>query len=330
MNTDDRLGQRRAFVREQCHADPDALQPASEDAGMRSYWRLADRGGVLMDAPPADNDLGSWLLMHALFDAGNVRVPAILAQDLGHGFLLMEDLGQNTLLQCVNSENAECWFDAAITQLLHIQALSPRDGLPHYDASLLSRELDFFPDWFIGQELGTKFSDKAQQVWRTACEFLIEQALKQPQVLVHRDFMPRNLMPIASELAVIDFQDAVVGPIAYDPICLFKDAFVSWPEQRVDSWLQDYHERASKAGLPVSEQALFRRDCDLIGVHRHLKVLGIFARLKHRDGKPRYLADTPRFIAYLDTVLPRYRELVPLHELLQAQVWQLWRDRAVS
>lgn len=330
MNTDDRLGQRRAFVREQCHADPDAMQPASEDAGMRSYWRLADGGGVLMDAPPANNDLDSWLLMHALFDAGGVRVPAIRAQDLGHGFLLMEDLGQKTLLQCVNSENAERWFDAAITQLLRIQALSPPDELPHYDASLLGRELDFFPDWFISRELGMTLPSKALQVWRTACEFLVEQALRQPQILVHRDFMPRNLMPIANELAVIDFQDAVVGPIAYDPICLFKDAFVSWPEQRVGEWLQHYHKRASNAGLPVPDQALFRRDCDLIGIHRHLKVIGIFARLKHRDGKPHYLADTPRFIAYLDTALPRYRELVPLHDLLQAQVWPVWHDKAAS
>lgn len=330
MSTDNRLDLRRTFVRQHCHADPDALQAASEDAGLRSYWRLSGHDAVLMDAPTADNDLAPWLAMRALFDAGGVRVPAILAQDLAHGFVLMEDLGQKTLLQSIDSENAERWFDAAITQLLRIQALSPPAGLPHYDTALLGRELDLFPDWFMGRELGMTFSDKAQQIWQVACQFLIGQALKQPQVLVHRDFMPRNLMPVASELAVIDFQDAVVGPIAYDPACLFKDAFVSWPEPRVDEWLQHYHDRATKAGLPVPDKSSFHRDRDLIGIHRHLKVIGIFARLKHRDGKTHYLDDTPRFITYLDTVLPRYRELAPLHDLLQQQVWPAWRDNTAS
>jgi aminoglycoside/choline kinase family phosphotransferase len=139
-------------------------------------------------------------------------------------------------------------------------------------------------------------------------------------VLVHRDFMPRNLMPAGDGLAVLDFQDAVVGPIAYDPISLFKDAFLSWPQARVDGWLDRYHARATAAGLPVPPLARFRRDADWIGVQRHLKVIGIFARLLHRDGKPKYLADAPRFFAYLDAVLPRYPELAPLRELIDSQV----------
>lgn len=330
MSPPERAELRRNFLREHCPAEPGSLRAAGQDAGARCYWRLDNGQGVLMDAPPADNDLALWLAMHALLDAGDVRVPKILARDLAHGFLLLEDLGHDTLLDSIDSDNADSLFDAAITQLLRIQAIAPPADLPRYDDALLGRELDLFDDWFIGRELELTLAATTRQAWLDARQFLITQALAQPQVLVHRDFMPRNLMPVDGGLAVIDFQDAVIGPIAYDPVCLFKDAFVSWPQARIDGWLRQYHGRASQAGLAAPEWAQFQRDVDLMGVHRHLKVIGIFARLEHRDGKSHYLADAPRFMRYLDEVLPQYSELQPLHELLKAQLWPAWLEREAS
>lgn len=319
-----RARQRSSFVRASCQADPAGLHKASEDAAARSYWRLEGLDAVLMDAPPADNDLARWLAMHKLLHDGGVRVPAILALDVAQGFVLLEDLGRATLLDTLDEDNADRWFDAAITQLLAIQRITPPRELPGYDDTLLGRELDLFTEWFLERELGITLSGDALQTWQDARGLLINRALAQPRVLVHRDFMPRNLMPVDGGLAVIDFQDAVAGPIAYDPLCLFKDAFVSWPEARIETWLRHYHERAVQAGLPVPEWPRLRRDVDLIGVHRHLKVIGIFARLKHRDGKSKYLADVPRFITYLDAVLPAHAQLAPLQALLQRQVWPAW------
>ena len=183
-----------------------------------------------------------------------------------------------------------------------------------------ARELRLFDEWFLGRHLGVTLDCEDLEAIDLVYRRLIDAALAQPQVLVHRDFMPRNLMPAADGPAVLDFQDAVRGPIAYDALSLFKDAFLSWPEARVDGWLDRYHARAAAAGLPVPPLARFRRDADWIGVQRHLKVMGIFARLHHRDGKPKYLADAPRFLAHLDGVLPKYPELAPLAALLDRHV----------
>ena len=253
--------------------------------------------------------------------AGGVRVPGVLAEDVDDGFLLLEDLGHQTYLHVVDADNADALFDAAIDQLLRLQAVPTPADLPAYDDALLANELRLFDEWFLGRHLGATLDcddlERLELVYRR----LIDAAMAQPQVLVHRDFMPRNLMPVAGDgPAVLDFQDAVRGPIAYDALCLFKDAFLSWPEDRVDAWLDLYHARAAAAGLPVPPLARFRRDADWIGVHRHLKVMGIFARLNHRDGKPKYVADTPRFLAYLDGVVPKYPELAPLGELLDRHV----------
>jgi len=184
----------------------------------------------------------------------------------------------------------------------------------------LSRELHLFDEWFLGRHLGMALSPAQMQVLESTYRLLIEAALAQPRVLVHRDFMPRNLMPATDGPAVLDFQDAVVGPIAYDVVSLFKDAFISWPDARVERWIERYHVRAEAAGLPVPALKDFRRDADWIGVQRHLKVIGIFARLNHRDGKPKYLHDVPRFFAYLDAVLPRHAELVALRSFIDDTV----------
>src|SRR5690606_9140175 len=210
--------------------------------------------------------------------------------------------------------------DDAITQLLKLQAIDCPDWLPGYDEALLVRELRLFDDWFLQRHLGITLQGTERDVLERAFAFLATAALSRPRVLVHRDFMPRNLMPVGDGLAVLDFQDAVRGPIAYDVLSLFKDAFTSWPEARFEEWVGRYHARAAEAGMPVGELATFRRDLDLIGVQRHLKVLGIFSRLLHRDAKPRYLSDAPRFLDYLDTVLPRHPELHALHALLQQRV----------
>lgn len=298
------------------------LHRASADAGFRSYWRGATQGGsrIVMDSPPALEDVRPWLAMHDVLEAGGVRVPRVLARDVEAGFLLLEDLGADTYLHVIDAANADALFDGAIDQLLRIQSIAPPVGLPAYDEALLARELRLFDDWFLGRHLGHALSCDAMEALDAVYRVLVDAALAQPRVLVHRDYMPRNLMPVADGPAVLDFQDAVVGPIAYDPMSLFKDAFLSWPAARVDHWLGRYHARALHAGLPVPALARFMRDADLIGVQRHLKVLGIFARLHHRDGKPKYIADAPRFIAYLDAVLPRYRELAPLAALLDSHV----------
>lgn len=307
------------------------LHRASADAGFRSYWRGQTGAGqpasgsvIVMDSPPDKEDVRPWLRIRDLLESGGVRVPRVLAQDVDAGLLLLEDLGAETCLQVVDVDNADAVFDAAVGQLLKLQATPCPEGLLPYDQVLLMRELRLFDEWYLGRHLGVILDDAELSELDGVYRELVESALAQPQVLVHRDFMPRNLMPVPGEAsdgpAVLDFQDAVRGPIAYDPISLFKDAFLSWPEARVDGWLARYHSRAAQAGLPVPELAQFRRDVDLIGVQRHLKIMGIFARLWHRDGKPRYLADVPRFVGYLDQVLPRYPELASLAEIIDRHV----------
>lgn len=299
-----------------------ALERASMDAGFRSYWRgaTADGSRIVMDSPPDKEDVRPWLRMRALLEGGGVRVPRVLAEEADRGFLLLEDLGRHTYLHAIDADNADALFDAAVDQLLRLQAIAPPADLPAYDEALLARELRLFDEWFLGRHLGVALDCGDLESIDLVYRRLIDAALAQPQVLVHRDFMPRNLMPAADGPAVLDFQDAVRGPIAYDALSLFKDAFLSWPEARVDGWLDRYHARAQAAGLPVPPLARFRRDADWIGVQRHLKVMGIFARLNHRDGKPKYLADAPRFLAYLDAVLPKYPELAPLSALLDRHV----------
>jgi aminoglycoside/choline kinase family phosphotransferase len=311
--------QRLAWARRALGAPDADLVRASVDAGFRSYWRSVGTSPsrIVMDSPPDKEDVVPWLRIRALLEGGGVRVPTVLAEDVEAGFLLLEDLGAQTYLQVIDAGNADALFEDAVTQLLHLQAIAPPADLPPYDEALLARELHLFDEWFVGRHLGLELDADATDTLAHAYRQLIDRALAQPQVLVHRDFMPRNLMPVAGGPAVLDFQDAVIGPIAYDALSLFKDAFLSWPQARVATWLDRYHQRAAAAGLPVPVLAEFRRDADWIGIQRHLKVIGIFARLWHRDGKPKYLADVPRFFGYLDEVLPKYPEFGKLHALIE-------------
>jgi len=318
----DRASERQHWARV-ATGDPGLqLASASSDAGFRSYWRGQAHGSscIVMDSPPALEDVRPWLRMQRLLETAGVRVPRVMASDEEAGFLLLEDLGARTYLDLIHADSADRLFDKAIEQLLLIQRIPTPAGLQAYDPAMLMRELRLFDEWFLERHLGVQLDAGESTQLQAAYERLIAAAIDQPQVLVHRDFMPRNLMPANELAAVLDFQDAVRGPLAYDVLSLFKDAFHSWPQARVDRWLQRYRERAVDAGVPVPGAEQFGRDADWIGVQRHLKVLGIFARLHYRDHKPKYLADAPRFIAYLQAVLPRYPELAVLGDIISQHV----------
>ena len=294
------------------------LTPASSDASFRRYfrWQGAGRSLILMDAPPPQEDCRPFVKVAERLAEAGVNVPQILAQDLEQGFLLLSDLGRQTYLEVIDAQNADQLFDDALQALLAFQRLPMDAPLPSYDDALLRRELQLFPEWYVLRHLGVELSEAQQAAWQRICVRLIDSALAQPRVLVHRDYMPRNLMLSAPNPGVLDFQDAVYGPVTYDVTCLFKDAFLSWPEARVRDWLAGYWQQARAAGIPLqAELDDFLRASDLMGVQRHLKVIGIFARICHRDGKPRYLDDVPRFFAYIDAVLARRPELAELAEL---------------
>ena len=287
---------------------PVSGEVASADASFRRYFRYRHGGRTLvaMDAPPEQEDCRPFVDVAGRLARAGVAVPEILHQDLEQGFLLLTDMGRETWLTALDGGNADAWFEAALETLITQQRFADTRGLPEYDRALLRRELDLFPHWYLGEHRGLRLDGDTSGRLETVFETLIESALAQPRVFVHRDFMPRNLMVSDPNPGVIDFQDAVAGPMSYDLISLFKDAFLSWPEARVLEWLRDYHRRAAAAGLPVP--AAFDdllRWCDLMGAQRHLKVIGIFARIRHRDGKPKYLEDAPRFFAYLRTVIAR-------------------------
>ncbi|MCQ4312575.1 phosphotransferase [Pseudomonas stutzeri] len=309
------------FARRGWGEAPDApLVPASSDASFRRYfrWEAEGRSFILMDAPPPQENCRPFVAVAALLAEAGVHVPAILAEDLERGFLLLSDLGRQTYLDVIDQANADELFADAIQSLLAFQAGPVPIPLPSYDEALLRRELQLFPEWYVQRHLGHSFSPAEQQAWERICRLLIDSALGQPTVLVHRDYMPRNLMLSQPNPGVLDFQDAVIGPVTYDVTSLFKDAFLSWPEERVQGWLQGYWESARAAGIPVQDSfAEFHRASDLMGLQRHLKVIGIFARICHRDGKPRYLSDVPRFFTYIETVLARRPELAELQQLLQ-------------
>jgi aminoglycoside/choline kinase family phosphotransferase len=298
---------------------PATLTAASSDASFRRYFRWEGEGRtfIVMDAPPPQENCKPFVDIAHLLSGSGINVPKIYAEDLNQGFLLLNDLGQETYLDVIDEQNADKLFADAIEALLAYQQLPMDAPLPSYDVALLRRELELFPEWYVKRHLGIEFDQAQQASWQQVSDLLIESALAQPKVLVHRDFMPRNLMLSEPNPGVLDFQDAVYGPVTYDITCLFKDAFLSWPVARVDGWLRGYWAQAGKLGIPVQASVdEFLRASDLMGVQRHLKVIGIFARICHRDGKPRYLADVPRFFAYIEAVLARRPELNALSNLL--------------
>lgn len=311
----------RAFALTALHLADAEFAPASADASFRRYFRLSHGSDswVVMDAPPEREDCRPFIQVAELILAAGLNGPRIVAQDLAQGFLLLSDLGRQTFLHVLSDDNADALFSAAIAALVQWQQASRVGVLPPYDAALLARELALFPDWYVDKHLGRSFTPEQQAWWDASCQTLIDRALAQASVFVHRDYMPRNLMISTPNPGVLDFQDAVHGPISYDVVSLFKDAFRSWPAARIAGWRRQYWDAARAVGLPVNaDYAAFVRDFDLMGLQRHLKVLGIFARICYRDGKPHYLADTPRFISYVREVIAGDSELLPLQKLFDS------------
>ena len=292
-----------------------SLRPASADASFRRYFRIAHAGAswIVMDAPPEREDCRQFVSVAEILRNAGVHVPDIVAQDVERGFLLLSDLGHVTFLDALNAQNADRLFRDAVDALIKIQLASRPAVLPPYDRALLEREIGLFPEWYVGRHLGTALSAAEFEMFREVSARVLASNLSQPQVFVHRDYMPRNLMVADPNPGILDFQDAVYGPITYDVVSLFRDAFISWEEERVLDWAARYWDQARRAGLPVrAEFAAFYRELEWMGLQRHLKVLGIFARIRHRDGKGGYVEDTPRFVSYVRAVCRRYRDLAPL------------------
>ena len=312
---------------------PATLRPASADASFRRYLRIDTATGasrIVMDAPPDKENCKPFVQVQGLMAAAGLNVPQILAFDEPTGFMLLSDLGHQTVIERLNPEkpqDAYAWYQQATDVLLQWQKASTPGVLPAYDEPLLRRELALFPDWYLAKHRAIALDDKQQATLGSAFDAIVAHNLAAPQVYVHRDFMTRNLMaPVeaGAPLGVLDFQDAVYGPITYDIASLLRDAFISWEEEFVIDITVRYWEKARKAGLLGANSASgwgddfgeFYRAVEWMGLQRHLKVAGIFARLTLRDGKPKYLADAPRFIAYIRATANRYRQLGPLLKML--------------
>jgi N-acetylmuramate 1-kinase len=305
---------------------PDSLRIASADASFRRYLRIdAERGTrIIMDAPPDKEDCRPFVKVAGLMAQAGLNVPRIQAWDEPQGFMLMDDLGTRTMIEAIQPDeprDTQQLYLRAVDALVAWQAASQPGVLPPYDEALLARELALFPDWYLARHRGVAVEGKMRETLDGVFKLIIEHNLAAPTVYVHRDFMPRNLMipadPAEPRLGVLDFQDAVAGPITYDIASLMRDAFLSWDEEFVLDITVRYWQAAQKAGLPVDgDFGEFYRAVEWMGLQRHLKVAGIFARLTLRDGKPKYLADAPRFIGYIRATASRYRELTPLLRLL--------------
>ena len=322
----ERLHTLQSWAARQLGEDAVDIAPASADASFRRYFRVTAKGRdyIVMDAPPAHEDCGPFIAIARLFADAGVHVPQVLAQDLEQGFLLLTDLGNTTYLAALNEAAADrgvarSLYLASNDALIRIQQASRPGVLPEYDRALLSRELMLFPEWYVARHLGVTMSEDQQAILDTVFERLLANNLAQPQVYVHRDWHTRNLMVSEPNPGILDFQDAVYGPITYDLVSIYRDAYIEWDEEQQLDWVIRYWEKARAARLPVHEDfGAFYRDFEWMGAQRHIKVLGIFARLYHRDGKDGYLQDMPRVTRYLRKVCERYDELKPLLFLLDA------------
>ena len=307
------------------------IQPASSDASFRRYFRVTSKSGnfnaygetntlIVMDAPPSHENVKPFIYVSQLMEGIGLNVPIVLEKNIEDGFLLLSDLGSVQYLSVLSESNADKLYADALDALFRLQERGPRqsDFFPLYDSAFFQRELDIFTEWYVQKHMELNLSDAQQQVLKNCHQVLIESALEQPVVLVHRDYHSRNLMLTEiNNPGILDFQDAVIGPVTYDLVSLLKDCYIAWPWESVKSWCMPYKERIEKAGIiePVSDEK-FLRWFDLMGAQRHLKAIGIFARLNRRDGKPDYLNDIPRTMSYVYDVASRYVELNSFKELL--------------
>lgn len=318
-----------------------ACAPASSDASFRRYFRVNTSGGLLdagniapieeqaeqhrqqfivMDAPPDKENIEPFIRIAKLLEQSQINVPAIFQQNLTDGFLLLEDFGNQCFLDRLNETTADDLYQTAFDSLFRLQTQAPaRDsGLPSYDEPLLHRELAIFDEWFLTQLLDVQIP---AHIWETVRTILTSSALEQPRTFVHRDYHCRNLMVLDSDSpGIIDFQDAVIGPVTYDLVSLLRDCYIAWPEPQVEQWRQGYFERLQRAGVIDCTPAQFKRWFDLMGMQRHLKAIGIFSRLHLRDGKSNYLADIPRTLNYITTVCDAYPEFADFNAFLKDQV----------
>lgn len=295
------------------------LSVASADASFRRYFRvhLQDKTLIAMDAPPEQESCTSFIDIAKLFLDCGLHVPEVIVQDMEQGFLLLSDLGNDTYLSQLNKDTAQPLYGDATNALINLQLASKPNVLPAYDAALLMREMQLFPEWYLAKHLNVNLDAAQQSVLDKTFTILTQNILSQTQVYVHRDYHSRNLMVCENNPGILDFQDAVYGPITYDLVSLLKDAYISWEEADMMDWVVRYWDAARKAGLLVpSDFSEFYRNFEWMGAQRHIKVLGIFARLSHRDGKDAYLKDMPLVMDYLRRVCGRYLELRPMLKLL--------------
>jgi len=320
---DSRLEALKAWILQTLDIPACEVRPASSDASFRRYFRVTLDGAsyIAMDAPPGKEDLRPYIEVARRFRQVGLNVPRILAQDLERGFLLITDLGERLYLQCLNEKNVERLYGDALGALVVLQAGVYTDSafLPAYDEALLNQEMELFREWYLGRHMGLRLTTAQHSVLDEVYGLLTRSALEQPRVWVHRDYHSRNLMVTdVNNPGILDFQDAVCGPVTYDLVSLLRDCYIAWPSVRVVDWVMGYHALAQQSGIPICEdEHLFLRWFDLMGVQRHLKATGIFSRLCHRDGKAGYLNDIPRTLGYVLEVCARYPELEPLHRLLQ-------------
>jgi len=325
METHDRTAARLAWTRATLGDPALQLAPASADASFRSYWRTHHQGHswIVMDSPPAQEDPQPWLAIGARLAAAGLHVPAVRAHDLQLGFLLIEDLGSALYLPALAEDTVDALYGAAMDALLRMQSHTDVRGMLPYDRAFLQRELELMPEWFLGRHLGQAIDQREQQLMQGAFDLLLHEAMAQPRCFVHRDFHSRNLLVVGdNNPGIIDFQGALLGPLTYDLASLLRDCYIAWDPARVEGWVEGYRLRLQQAGLIDAsvDRARFLRWFDLIGLQRHLKVLGIFCRLAYRDGKPGYLDDLPRVYRYVIEVASRYPELAALAALLERSV----------
>lgn len=341
----ERIEQLKQWLQQQPGLESFSFDPASSDASFRRYFRICTERDsfIAMDAPPEQEDCRPFVAIATALAEIGLNVPEILAQNLEQGFLLLSDLGTTLYLDILNEENAERLYSEALNALITLQKRGPQKDLPHYDRNLLISEMELFREWLVGKQLQLELTAEEDRMLSNLFERLADSALEQPQTYVHRDFHSRNLMVTPPpNPGIIDFQDAVVGPITYDLVSLFRDCYIKWPAEQVKAWALTYYQQAAQAGLldelfdhpadwrlnalmkPANKidktQSRFLRWFDMMGVQRHLKASGIFARLNQRDGKPGYMKDIPLTLSYIVEVTPGYEELQGLQRLIVTRV----------
>ena len=309
---DPRLDRLREWTRETLNTPDLTLSPVAGDASFRRYFRTQDtkETWIAMDAPPEREPLTAFLAVNAHLREADVHVPELRAVNETEGFLLLEDLGDALYLSRLNEDSADALYGDAMTALLRIQAL-PQGPLPLYDATQLRLELDRFSEWFLGRHLQQELNEPDRALLETTWQQLVDRALEQPRVVVHRDYHSRNLLVTSPNPGIIDHQDAMWGPVCYDLVSLLRDCYIAWPEAQVAGWVAQYHGNARQAGIIDADvdAGQFMEWFDWMGVQRHLKAVGIFARLNHRDGKPSFMADVPRTLGYVRDACAKYPPL---------------------